>query len=304
MKKSLLALGLSFGLASLFGLVGAAQAQQDTLEKITQTGEVNLGVRESSGLAYALGNGKYVGFHTEMAERIIDDISKAAGKPIKINYQPITSANRIPLVQNGTIDFECGSTTNNAARALEADFAYTTYVEEVRIAVKKDSGINSLADLDGKTIVTTTGTTSVQTLRRKRADINFNELQGRDHADSFQQLQSGRADAFVMDGSIVAANISRSRNPGEFKILDDVLSVEPIACMLRLNNPNLKQAINNSIERQIKDGSLEALYNRWFLEPIPPSNTIVGLPLSASTRNAWENLNSTPMDDYPENKAE
>jgi len=300
MKKSLLAMAL----ASFVGLAGAAQAQQDTLEKIKQTGEVNLGVRESSGLAYALGNGKYVGFHTEMAERIIDDIAKAAGKAIKINYQPITSANRIPLVQNGTIDFECGSTTNNAARALEADFAYTTYVEEVRIAVKKDSGIHALADLDGKTIVTTTGTTSVQTLRRKRADISFNELQGRDHADSFQQLQSGRADAFVMDGSIVAANISRARNPDEFTILDDVLSVEPIACMLRLDDANLKQAINDSIERQIKDGSLEALYNRWFLEPIPPSNTIVGLPLSASTRNAWENLNSMPMDDYPENKAE
>jgi len=300
MKKSF----LTMALASLIGFGGIAQAQTDTLEKIKQTGEVNLGVRESSGLAYALGNGKYVGFHTEMAERIIDDIGKTAGKTIKINYQPITSANRISLVQNGTIDFECGSTTNNAARALEADFAYTTYVEEVRIAVKKDAGINSLADLDGKTIVTTTGTTSVQTLRRKRADITFNELQGRDHADSFQQLQSGRADAFVMDGSIVAANISRSRNPAEFKILDDVLSVEPIACMLRLNDSNLKQAINDSIERQVKDGSLEELYNRWFLEPIPPSDTIVGLPLSASTRHAWENLNSIPMDDYAENKAE
>jgi len=317
LKKSFLAIGLSLGVLSLGGLSFAGmtsqvqaqaqsqvQAQEDTLENIRQTGEVNLGVREASGLAYVLGNGKYVGFHTEMAQRIIDDISKETGKEIKINYQPITSANRIPFVQNGIIDFECGSTTNNAARGVEADFAYTTYVEEVRIVVKKDSGINSLADLDGKTIVTTTGTTSVRTLRRKRSDIAFNELQGRDHADSFQQLQSGRADAFVMDGSIIAANISRSRNPDEFKILDDVLSVEPIACMLRLNDSNLKRAINDSIERQIKDGSLESLYNRWFLEPIPPSDSIIGLPLSASTRNAWENLNSIPMDDYPENKAE
>jgi len=303
MKKSMLAFALLGAL--LGGAAVTAQAQSaDTIEKIKQTGQVNLGVRESSGLAYALGNGKYVGFHTEMAERIIEDISAQIGTPITINYQPITSSNRIPLVQNGTIDFECGSTTNNAARAKEAAFAYTTYVEEVRIAVRADSGINSLADLDGKTIVTTTGATSVQTLRRKRADIDFKELQGRDHTDSFLQLQSGRADAFVMDGSIVAANISRSRNPDDFKILDDVLSVEPIACMLRLDDDNLLNAINNSIVRQIKDGSLETLYHKWFMEPIPPSNTIVGMPLSASTREAWENPNNRPMDDYAANKVE
>jgi len=305
MKKSTITkilLGAMVGLMG-FGAVSYAQSA-DTIEKIKQTGQVNLGVRESSGLAYALGNGKYVGFHTEMAERIIDDISAQIGAPITIHYQPITSANRIPLVQNGTIDFECGSTTNNAARAKEAAFAYTTYVEEVRIAVRADSGINSLDDLNGKTIVTTTGTTSVQTLRRKKGNIDFKELQGRDHADSFLQLQSGRAHAFVMDGSIVAANISRSRNPNDFKILDDVLSVEPIACMLRLNDENLLDAINNSIVKQIKDGSLETLYNKWFMEPIPPANTIVGLPLSASTREAWDNPNSLPMEDYAANKVE
>jgi len=269
---------------------GVAQAEQDTLAKITHRGEVNLGVRESSGLAYALDDGRYVGFHTQMAERIIDDIAADFGKPIKIHYVPITSSSRIPLLQNGSIDFECGSTTHTAARALEVDFAYTTYIEEVRIVVKKNSAIKSLADLNRKTIVTTTGTTSVQTLRRKRSGLIFNELQGRDHEDSFQQLRSGRADAFVMDGSIIAANIPRTNDPDEFRILDDILSVEPIACMLRLNDNNLKQAINKSIERQTKDGSLEALYNRWFLEPIPPYNRIVGLPLSSKTRNAWEHV--------------
>lgn len=296
---------IAFAATALLGFTAAAQAQTaDTLEKLKQKGEITLGVRESSGLAYTLGNGKYVGFHTEMAERIVDDISKKIGKPLKINYLPITSANRIPLVQNGTYDFECGSTTNNRSRAEEASFAYTTYVEEVRIAVKKDSGINSIADLNGKTVATTTGTTSVQTLRRnQRAEnIRFKEVQGKDHANSFILLESDRADAFVMDGSILAANISKAQKPSDFKILNEVLSVEPIACMLRKGDDNLKKEIDESIVRQVKDGSLEKLYDKWFLEPIPPANVIVNLPLSPSTRNAWEHPNDKPMEDYSENK--
>ena len=134
-KKQLLAL-------SVMALVaGGAVAQTDTLAKIKSSGTVNLGVRDSSGLAFTIGGGKYVGFHTEMAERIIDDLGKQLGIKPKINYQVITSQNRVPLVQNGTIDFECGSTTNNTARQKDVDFAFTTYVEEVRILTKKNSGI-------------------------------------------------------------------------------------------------------------------------------------------------------------------
>lgn len=301
MKRALLA----FATLAMLGITNIATAQsKDTLDKIKENGAITLGVRESSGLAYALGNGKYVGFHTEMAERIVDDISKKIGKPIKINYLPITSQNRIPLLQNGTYDFECGSTTNNAARAKEAAFAYTTYVEEVRIATKKDSGIKTIADLNGKTVATTTGTTSVQLIRKnKRAqNIEFKEVNGKDHADSFLLLESGRADAFVMDRSILAGNISKSKNPSDYVILNDVLSVEPIACMLRLDDKQLEQAIDDSIVRQVKDGSLEKLYNKWFMEPIPPMNTVVGLPLSDTTKYAWENPNNKPMEEYQENK--
>ncbi|EJF88993.1 transporter substrate-binding domain-containing protein [Bartonella tamiae] len=301
MKKKLLALTTILFMSATSASLGQ---QQDTLEKIKESGSITLGVRESSGLAQALGNSKYVGFHTEMAERIIDDISKKIGTPIKINYLPITSQNRIPLVQNGTYDFECGSTTNNTARAKEVAFAYTTYVEEVRIATKKDSGIKTVADLNGKTVATTTGTTSVQTLRKnKRAEnINFREVNGKDHADSFLLLESGRADAFIMDGSILAANIAKSKDPSHYVMIDDILSVEPIACMMRLNDDNLKKAIDDSIERQVKDGSMEKLYNKWFLEPIPPLNVVIGLPLSDSTKYAWEHLNTKPMNDYEENK--
>ncbi len=295
MKKTLLVAAITVLAA------GTAMAQTtDTLAKIKDRGSVNLGVRDSSGLAFTLGGGKYVGFHTEMAERIIDDISKGLGKPLTINYQVITSQNRVPLVQNGTIDFECGSTTNNAARQKDVDFAYTTYVEEVRILTKANSGINGIADLKGKTVATTTGTTSVQTLRKnKRAEgIDFKEVMGKDHADSFLLLESGRADAFVMDGSILAANASKSKSPKDYKMVGEVLSVEPIACMLPKGDAKLQQAMNDSIARQIKDGSLAKLYDKWFMQPIPPNNVNMNMPASEGTKAAWANPNTKPMEDY------
>ncbi|RYF38425.1 MAG: transporter substrate-binding domain-containing protein, partial [Comamonadaceae bacterium] len=201
MKKQALVLAVAALAAS-----GAFAQANDTLAKIKASGTISLGVRDSSALSFTLGNGKYVGFHTEMGERVIADLSKAAGKDLKITYTPVTSQNRIPLVQNGTVDLECGSTTNNAARQKDVSFAVTTYVEEVRILTKGSSGINGIEGLKGKTVATTTGTTSVQTLRRnKRAEnLDFKEIMGKDHADSFLLLESGRADAFVMDGSILA----------------------------------------------------------------------------------------------------
>ena len=295
MKKQLLTLTV---LAMAAGTV-FAQAT-DTLAKIKDRGTVNLGVRDSSGLAFTVGGGKYVGFHTEMAERIVDDLGKSLGKPLKINYQVITSQNRIPLIQNGTIDFECGSTTNNLTRQKDVDFAFTTYVEEVRMAVKANSGIKGITDLKGKTVATTTGTTSVQTLRKnKRAEgLDFKEVTGKDHADSFLLLEAGRADAFVMDGSILAANIARAKNPKDFAIVGETLSVEPIACMLPKGDAKLKKAIDDSIVRQIKDGSLAKLYDKWFMQPIPPNNVTLNMPASDSTKAAWANPNDKPMEDY------
>ena len=281
---------------------GSAMAQaNDTLAKIKNAGAITLGVRESSGLSYTLGNGKYVGFHTEMAEHIISDIRKQLGlAALETKYQPVTSQNRIPLVTNGTVDLECGSTTNNATRQKDVAFAVTTYVEEVRMVVKANSGIASIKDLNGKSVATTTGTTSVQTLRKneRAGGIDFKEVYGKDHADSFLLLETGRADAFVMDGSILAANISKSKNPADYKIVGEVLSVEPIACMLRKDDPAFKKAVDDSIKRQIADGSLAKLYDKWFMQPVPPTNTKIGLPLSDATKAAWANPNDKPMEDY------
>ena len=299
MKKSFLA-GAAMAVSAL-ALAGTAHAE-DTLKKIKDSGSITEGVRESSGaLAFTLGDGKYTGFHYDVCAKIIDDIKKHLGmSKIDVKYQPVTSQNRIPLVQNGTVDLECGSTTNNAARQKDVSFAMTTYVEEVRIATKANSGINSIKDLVGKKVATTTGTTSVQTLRKheKATNVNFDEVFGKDHADSFLLLESGRADAFVMDGQILAGNISKSKNPADYKIVGEVLSVEPIACMLRKDDVAFKKAVDDSIKAQIKSGDLAKLYDKWFMQPIPPSNTKVGLPLSEATKAAWANPNDKPMEDY------
>jgi glutamate/aspartate transport system substrate-binding protein len=295
MKKTLLAV------AAVLAASTAMAQTADTLKKIKDSGSITLGVRESSGLSYTIGNGKFVGFHTEMAERVIADLQKQLGlAKLEVKYQPVTSQNRIPLVQNGTVDLECGSTTNNAARQKDVSFAVTTYVEEVRIAVKANSGINSIAQLSGKKVATTTGTTSVQTLRKheRATNVNFEEVFGKDHADSFLLLESGRADAFVMDGSILAANIAKSKNPADYKIVGEVLSVEPIACMLRKDDAAFKKAVDDSIKNQIKDGSLAKLYDKWFMQPIPPANAKIGLPLSEATKTAWAAPNDKPMEDY------
>ncbi len=287
---------------ALFAVAVNAQDLTGTLKKIKDSGTIVLGTRESSGaLAYTLGDGKYVGFHTEMADHIAKDIQAQLKMPkLDVKYQPVTSQNRIPLVQNGTVDLECGSTTNNAARQKDVAFAMTTYVEEGRIVVKANSPIKGIADLNGKTVATTTGTTSVQTLRKNKraANMDFKEVFGKDHADSFLLLESGRADAFVMDGQILAGLVSKSKNPADYKILGEVLSVEPIACMMRKDDPAFKTAVDNSIKAMVKSGALAKMYDKWFMQPIPPANTKVGLPLSDATKQAWNNPNDKPMEEY------
>ena len=282
--------------------VGAVWAQaSDTLAKVKASGTVTMGVRDSSGaLSYTLGDGKYAGFHVEVCHRILDNLEKAAGKKLDIKYLPVTSQNRIPLVQNGTVDIECGSTTNNATRQKDVAFALTTYVEEVRIAVKANSGITSINQLNGKNVVTTTGTTSVQHLRKhERANgVDFKEVFGKDHAESFLLLEAGRADAFVMDGQILAGNIALSKNPADFKIVGEVLSVEPIAIMLRKDDPAFKKLADDTIRDLAKSGELAKIYDKWFVQPIPPKNTRVGLPASDTTKAAWATPNDKPMEEY------
>ncbi|MFN9104542.1 MAG: amino acid ABC transporter substrate-binding protein [Betaproteobacteria bacterium] len=288
--------------AASLALLAAGAAQADTLAKIKQSGAASMGVRESSGaLSFTLGNNQFAGFHVEICQRVLADVQKQLGlAKLDIKYVPVTSQNRIPLVQNGTVDIECGSTTNNATRQKDVAFAVTTYVEEVRIAVKANSGITSIAQLANRNVATTTGTTSVQHLRRheRGANINFNEVFGKDHADSFLLLETGRADAFVMDGQILAGNIAKAKNPADFRIVGEVLSVEPIAIMMRKDDAPFKKAVDDSIKAMMKSGDIAKLYDKWFMQPIPPTNTRVGLAVSEATKTAWANPNDKPLEDY------
>jgi glutamate/aspartate transport system substrate-binding protein len=289
-------------LASFVMCAQGAFAASATLDKIKASGAVTMGVRESSiPMSYTTGDSRFDGFHVEVCRMILNDIKDKLGlSTLRINYQPVTAQNRIPLVQNGTVDIECGTTTNNTARQRDVSFANTLYVEEVRIAVKANSGINSISQLAGKKVATTTGTTSVQLLRKheKATGVNFDEVFGKDHSDSFLLLESGRADAFVMDGSILAGNIANSRNPKDYKIVGEVLSTEPIAIMVRKDDPQFKAAVNAAIAKIVANGNMPKLWDKWFLKPIPPKNSVVGLELSPATKNAWANLNDRPAEDY------
>jgi glutamate/aspartate transport system substrate-binding protein len=286
--------------ASTLSVMAFAQPTS-SLEKIKASGEIAIGVRESSGaLSYSLGDGKYAGMHVDLCQQIVVALEKQLGKKLAIKYVPVTSQNRIPLVQNGTVDLECGGTTNNATRQKDVSFLNTTFVDEVRIAVKSNSGISSINQLKDQHVATTTGSTSVQYIRRhERANgMDFKELFGKDHADSFLLLESGRADAFVNDSQILAGNIAVSKNPADFKIVGEVLNVEPIAVMLRKDDKELLEAGNRIISELVKSGNMSKLWDKWFMQPIPPKNIRLNLIASESTKAAWANPNSKPMEDY------
>jgi glutamate/aspartate transport system substrate-binding protein len=291
MKKQCLAIAIA--------ALACVTAQADTLNKVKTSGAITMGVRDSSGaLSYTLGDGKYAGFHYEICQRIIGNVEKAVGKKLDVKFQSVTSQNRIPLVQNGTVDIECGSTTNNTARQKDVAFVVTTYVEEVRIATKVASGITSIAQLKDRNVATTTGTTSVQLLRRhERANgIDFKEVFGKDHADSFLLLESGRADAFAMDDNTLAGNISNSKSPQDYRIVGKPLGIEPISIMLRKDDVAFKAAVDDIIKKMMSSGELEQLYTKWFPRPIPPRNAIINIPISETLRAAFKTPNDDPAE--------
>ena len=295
MKKQFLTLAIA-ALAA-----GGAFAAEDTLAKVKASGVITMGVRDSSGaLSYTLGDGKYTGYHVELCQKIIANVEKAVGKKLDVKYQSVTSQNRIPLVQNGTVDIECGSTTNNTVRQKDVSFLSTVYMEQVRIAVKAKSGITAIKQLDGKNVATTTGTTSVQLLRKneRATGVDFKEIFGKDHADSFLLLESDRADAFVMDASILIGNIVNSKSPADYKIVGEVLSTEPIGIMVRKDDAALKKIGDETLAALAKSGDLAKIYDKWFMSPIPPKNVNVSMVASADTKAAWTSLSDKPLEDY------
>lgn len=290
-----------FSLTVALACAGMSAHAADTLQKIKETGVVRLGVRsDNGGLSYAISEGKYGGFHVDVCLAAVRDLEKQFAKKLTVQYVLVTSQTRIPSVINGSIDMECGATTNNATRQKDVSFAATTFVEEVRVVVRADSGITSIAQLNGKTVATVAGTTSVPLLRKheRAKNVDLKEVIGKSDAQSFALVADGQADAYVMDGQILAAFVSGSKNPAMFRILDEVLSVEPIAIMLPKDDPAFKSAVDGTIKSLVSSGEMSKTYATWFTSPIPPNQSKIGLPLSSATKKAWAEPNDRPVEMY------
>lgn len=274
-----------------------AQAQStDTLEKIRASGEITVGHRDSSiPFSYIVAQGSEpVGYAVEICKEVVAAVRQQLNLPgLNVKYMTVTSQNRIPLVQNGTVDIECGSTTNSVARQQQVAFGPNYIMVGVSAAVRKDSGINSFADLNGKTIATTTGTTSIPLLRAyKRADnVQVNEIYGKDHADSFLLLASGRVSAFVMDDVLLAGQIAASNAPGDYKILGETLRQEPYGIMLRKDDPKFKALVDATVTGLMKSGRINEMYAKWFTSPIPPRGVNLNFPMTEATRELYRNPN-------------
>lgn len=297
MKKHL-ALGLV--LATAFTVSQPALA--DTLAKVKESGVITMGVRESSyPLSYLDDRQQPIGYHIDICNRIVDAVKAELQLPnLRVQHQAVTSQNRIPLVTNGTVDLECGSTTNNEVRQKQVAFAPTTFVTNVRMAVKKASGITGLAQLDGKPVATTTGTTSVQLMRahEKGKSVDFKEVYGKDHADSFLMLETDRAVAFVMDDNLLAGLIVTSKNPADYAIVGEVLNIEPIAIMIRKDDPRFKALVDKTVTGLMKSGEIDKLYARWFMSPIPPKGANMNFPMSEKLKELIKNPSDAPAETY------
>jgi glutamate/aspartate transport system substrate-binding protein len=271
----------------------ALSASADTLGKITERGSIVLAYRESSvPFSYLDGPGKPIGFGVDIANKVAEAIRQASGKKeLRIEYQAVTSQNRVPLVANGSVDLECGSTTNNAARAKEVAFAVNYFYASSRLLVKKSSGIHKLGDLAGKAIATTTGTTTFGQLRKLSLERNLHlsVVPAKDHADGFLLLESGRAQAFAMDDILLAGLMLNAKNPDDYAIVGEPLQVEAYACMLRKDDPAFKKLVDSTLTAMMKSGEFEKLYKKWFMSPIPPRQRSLALPISDRLR---ENLKS------------
>ena len=289
-------------LAAAAGAVPAQAQDAGTLKKVKESGSITLGIRESSyPLSYLDDRQQPVGYHIDVCNRIVDAVKVHLKLPaLKVQHQAVTSQNRIPLVSNGTVDLECGSTTNNEARQKQVAFAPTTFVTNVRMAVKKASGITSLGQLGGKPVATTTGTTSVQLMRahEKGKGLDFKEVYGKDHADAFLMLETDRAVAFVMDDNLLAGLIATAKTPADYAIVGEVLSVEPIAIMLRKDDPAFKKLVDDTVSGLMKSGELEKLYARWFLSPIPPKNVNLNFPMSEQLKKLIKTPGDAPAESF------
>jgi glutamate/aspartate transport system substrate-binding protein len=266
-----------------------AQAQgTGTLKKITETGKITLGVRDSSiPFSYLDDKQEYQGYSIDLCLKIVTEVQRHLQLPdLKVQMNPVTSSTRIPLMANGTIDLECGSTTNNLERQKQVAFSPTTFVAANRLLARKNANIRSLNDMKGKSLVSTSGTANLKQLATLNAERNLGMaiMPAKDHAEAFLMVETGRSVAFAMDDILLASLAAGSKNPSDYAITKEALSVEPYAIMLRRGDPEFKKVVDNAITNVFKSGEITAIYNKWFLSPIPPKGVTLNVPISAELK--------------------
>ncbi|WP_080416247.1 glutamate/aspartate ABC transporter substrate-binding protein [Burkholderia ubonensis] len=288
-----LAVALSFALPCALVDAAHAQALTGTLKKIKDTGVVSLGIRESSvPFSYSDNQQKNIGYSRDIASRIVEQLKVELNLPgLAVKEIPITSQNRIPLLQNGTIDFECGSTTNTLERQKQAAFSNSIFLYGIRFSTRKDSGVKDFPDLAGKTVATTAGTSDERLLRKLNEEkgMNMTIISAKDHAEAFMNVTTGRAVAFVMDEPLLYGELAKDRNSGAYTVTGTPLVHENYACMMRRDDPAFKRVVDGVIAKMQTSGDAEKLYNRWFTQPIPPKGMNLNYPLSAEMRQLFRN---------------
>jgi glutamate/aspartate transport system substrate-binding protein len=263
----------------------ASAADGDTMRKIKDGGVISLGYRESS-IPFSYTDGKEVmGYSHEILLQIVDKVKTELKMPnLQVRLTPITSQNRIPLMQNGTIDIECGSTTNNLERQKQVAFSNSLFVYGIRMLTKKDSGVKDFSDLKDRTVVTTAGTTGEHLLMNMKGEKNMNLISAKDHGQAFLILETGRAAAFVMDEPLLYGERTKAKNADDWSVTGTPLQVENYACMFRKDDPSFKKLADGVIADLMKSGRAEKLYDKWFQSPIPPRGINMKYPLSADMK--------------------
>lgn len=287
-------------LLPLLCLAAAASAQEPTgtLAKIKRTGQVVLGVRDGSiPFSYLDDKQQYQGYSVDLCLKVVEHLKTQLAMPeLKVAYNPVTSANRIPLMANGTIDLECGSTTNNAERQQQVAFAPTMFVISSRLLAKKSANIQTMDDMKGRVLVATAGTTTLKqmTIMNNERKLGMKILIGKDHPESFLMLETGRAEAEANDDILLAAQVATSKAPVDFAVSKEAMSVEPYGIMMRKNDMPFKKLVDEALRRVYQSDEIQRIYKKWFMSPIPPRGVNLNFPMPAKLKAALAKPTDSP----------
>ncbi|HVK54547.1 MAG TPA: glutamate/aspartate ABC transporter substrate-binding protein [Burkholderiales bacterium] len=286
--------------SALLSTSALAEGETSTLQKIKQTGTITLGHRESSiPFSYYDQQQNVIGYSHELMMKVVNSLKSDLGLSVlTIKMFPITPLNRLSLMQNGTIDLECGSTTNNSERQKQVAFSNTIFIATTRLLTKKTYGIKDFPDLAGKKVVTSVGTTSERLLHKMNADKNMKMtiVSVKDHAEAVLTVKTGQAVAYMMDDALLYGQRAKARNPEEWVIVGQPQSFEPYGCMMRKGDVEFKKAVDNALAKIMKSDEIEKIYNKWFMKPIPPEGLTLDFPMGKETRDAFKNPNDKAFD--------